>query len=83
MMPFLMLVGRYDTIVEYETSLKPLFDSVGTPGEHKMMKVYETDHIPPKSDYIAEILAWLDLYFGPVGGPPVLPREIQKPEQGP
>ncbi len=78
MMPFLMLVGRYDTIVEYETSLKPLFDSVGTPGDHKVMKVYETDHIPPKSDYIAEILAWLDLYLGPVGGPPVLPADVQK-----
>jgi formylglycine-generating enzyme required for sulfatase activity len=65
-MPYLMMVGRYDTILDHEASAKPLFDLVGTPDEHKVLKVYETDHIPPKSEYIAEILAWLDLYLGPV-----------------
>jgi dienelactone hydrolase len=65
-MPFLMLVGRYDSILGHEASAKPLFDLVGTPDDHKVMKVYETDHIPPKSEYIAEILAWLDVYLGPV-----------------
>jgi dienelactone hydrolase len=65
-MPFLILVGRYDTILGYESSAKPLFDLIGTPEDHKVMKVYETDHIPPKSEYVAEILSWLDLYLGPV-----------------
>ena len=65
-MPFLSLVGRYDSILEYETSTKPLFDLIATPDDHKLMKVYETDHIPTKSEYIAEILAWLDRYLGPV-----------------
>lgn len=65
-MPGLMLVGRYDSILGYEPAGKPLFDLLGTPEEHKVMKVYETDHIPPKSEYIAEILHWLDLYLGPV-----------------
>lgn len=68
-MPFLMLVGRYDTIrydLGFEASANPLFDLIGTPTEHKVMKVYETDHIPPKSDYISEILSWLDVYLGPV-----------------
>jgi len=66
-MPYLMMVGRYDSVLDHESSAKPLFDLIGTPNEHKVLKVYETDHIPPKSEYIAEILAWLDLYLGPVG----------------
>ena len=66
-MPYLMMVGRYDTILDHESSVKPLFDMIGTPDEHKVLKVYETDHIPPKSEYIEETLAWLDLYLGPVG----------------
>lgn len=66
-MPYLMMVGRYDSILDHESSAKPLFDLIGTPDEHKVLKIYETDHIPAKSDYIAEILAWLDLYLGPVG----------------
>ena len=28
--------------------------------------VYDTDHIPPRAEYIKEILAWLDEYLGPV-----------------
>lgn len=69
-MPFLMLVGRYDTLLDHESMAKPMFEMIGTPEEHKLLKIYETDHIPPKSEYIAEILAWLDLYLGPVDGAP-------------
>ncbi len=68
-MPYLMMVGRYDTILDHESSAKPLFELIGTPDEHKVLKVYETDHIPPKSEYITETLAWLDLYLGPVRRP--------------
>jgi len=67
--PFLMLVGRYDSLLTHETSAQPLFALLATAPEHKMMKVYETDHIPPKHEYVTEILAWLDKYFGPVGAP--------------
>ena len=59
-MPFLMMVGRYDTILDHESSAKPLSELIGTPDERKIMKVYETDHVPPKDEYLAEILAWLD-----------------------
>jgi len=64
--PFLMLNGKYDTLLPYETSIKPMFDLLGTPDEHKELKLYETDHIPPMNEYIKEILAWLDRYLGPV-----------------
>ena len=65
-MPYLLMVGRYDTIFDHEATVKPLFEMIGTPDEHKALKVYETDHIPPKSEYIKETLAWLDRYLGPV-----------------
>jgi dienelactone hydrolase len=64
--PTLMLNGRYDTLCPYETRAKPMFDLLGTPAEHKALKLYETDHIPPRNEYIKETLAWLDRYLGPV-----------------
>jgi serine/threonine protein kinase/dienelactone hydrolase len=64
--PTLMLNGEYDTIFPYETSIKPMFDLLGTPDEHKELKLYKTDHIPPRNEFIKEILAWLDRYLGPV-----------------
>jgi dienelactone hydrolase len=64
--PTLMLNGRYDTIMPYETSIKPMFDLLGTPDEHKELKLYDTDHIPPRNEFIKETLAWLDRYLGPV-----------------
>jgi len=64
--PTLMLIGKYDTLVPYETSSKPMFDLLGTPNEHKELKLYETDHVPHMNDFIKETLAWLDRYLGPV-----------------
>jgi len=64
--PTLMINGRYDTIFPYETSIKPMFDLLGTPDEHKEIKLYETDHIASRNEFIKEILAWLDRYLGPV-----------------
>jgi hypothetical protein len=64
--PVLMLDGKYDTLFPYETSIKPMYDLLGTPSEHKEIKLYETDHVPPMNEFIKEILTWLDNYFGPV-----------------
>ena len=64
--PVLMLHGKYDTVTPYETSIKPMFDLLGTPKDHKKLKLYDTDHIAPKNEFIKEILAWLDLYLGQV-----------------
>ncbi len=62
--PTLMLNGRYDTMIPY--GAQPGFDLLGTPDEHKELKLYETDHIPPRNEFIRETLAWLDRYLGPV-----------------
>ena len=64
--PTLMLNGRYDTLHSYEARIKPLFDLLGTPAEHKELKLYETDHLAPRNELIKETLAWLDRYLGPV-----------------
>ncbi|HYA42768.1 MAG TPA: SUMF1/EgtB/PvdO family nonheme iron enzyme [Syntrophobacteraceae bacterium] len=64
--PTLMLNGKYDTLLPYETEQKPMFDLLGTPAEHKRLILYETDHLPPRNETIKETLAWLDRYLGPV-----------------
>jgi tRNA A-37 threonylcarbamoyl transferase component Bud32 len=64
--PTLMLNGKYDTLLPYETDQKPMFDLLGTPAEHKRLILYETDHLPPRNELIKETLAWLDRYLGPV-----------------
>jgi dienelactone hydrolase len=62
--PTLMLKGRYD--IDLESGIKPLFDLLRTPAEHKQLKLYDTDHIPPRNEFVRETLAWLDKYLGPV-----------------
>jgi dienelactone hydrolase len=64
--PVLMLNGKYDFTFPYETTVKPMFDLLGTPDQHKELKLYDTDHIVPKTEMIKEVLNWLDKYFGPV-----------------
>ncbi|MCZ6672073.1 MAG: protein kinase, partial [Verrucomicrobia bacterium] len=64
--PTLMLNGKYDASVVYETSAKPMFDLLGTPHEDKRQILYESDHVIPRRELIKESLAWLDRYFGPV-----------------
>lgn len=62
--PTLMLNGKYDEGID--SSIRPMFDLLGTPREHKLKIEYDTGHIPPRSEYIKETTAWLDKYFGPV-----------------
>jgi dienelactone hydrolase len=64
--PTLILNGKYDTSFPVETSSKPMFDLLGTPTQDKQLKLYETDHNPPRNGIIKETLAWLDRYLGPV-----------------
>ncbi len=63
--PTLMVNGKYDAI-RSETSIKAMFDLLGTSPEQKQLKLYDTDHIPPRNEYIRDTLAWLDRYLGPV-----------------
>jgi hypothetical protein len=61
-----MLNGRYDSIFDLELSIRPMFDLLGTPAGYKNLVIYDTDHIPPRNEFVKETLAWLDKYLGPV-----------------
>jgi dienelactone hydrolase len=64
-MPVLMLNGRHDYVLPYETSQKPLFRMFGTPPADKKHVVYDAGHDAlPRNQFIKEILAWLDRYLG-------------------
>ena len=65
-LPTLMLGGEYDSIQPAEDGLIPMYDLLGTPDDDKELKLYPTDHIPPKTEIIRETLAWFDRYLGPV-----------------
>jgi len=67
-LPTLMINGRYDTLMPLDQSIQPLFDLLGTPEEDKQLLLYDSDHIPPRTEFIKETLAWLDRYLGPVTG---------------
>jgi hypothetical protein len=43
-----------------------MFDLLGTPKEHKVQKLYDSDHLLPRDELIKETLNWLDRYLGPV-----------------
>ena len=64
--PTLMLNGKYDMTFPFDTAVKPMFDTLGTPKEHKRLIVYDMDHFVPRNELVKETLAWLDRYLGPV-----------------
>jgi dienelactone hydrolase len=67
--PVLMLNGRHDYVLPYETSQKPLFRLLGTAPADKKHVVYDAGHDPlPRSQFVREILAWLDRYMGVPAG---------------
>jgi hypothetical protein len=61
-----MLNGKHDMFFPAETSQKPMFELLGTPGEHKKRIVYEAGHLVPRLDFMKESLAWYDTYLGKV-----------------
>jgi formylglycine-generating enzyme required for sulfatase activity/dienelactone hydrolase len=63
-LPTLMLNGKYD--VNIDKCIRPAYSLLGTPDDDKKFILYDTDHIPPRAEYIKECLAWLDRYLGPV-----------------
>lgn len=65
--PVLMVNGRDDFDLPYDTAQVPLFHALGTPATEKRHAVLEGGHIPPRpQDVFKEILDWLDRYLGPV-----------------
>ncbi len=66
--PTLMLNGKYDNIFNVDGQVRPMFDLLGTPASQKRLILYDTDHIPPRAEYVRETLDWFDRYLGEVRG---------------
>jgi len=65
--PVLMVNGRQDFDLPYETAQIPLFRMLGTPAAEKRHVVLDGGHIPARmEDPIRVILDWLDSHLGPV-----------------
>jgi eukaryotic-like serine/threonine-protein kinase len=66
--PVLMVNGRHDRVFPLETSQKPMFRFLGTPDQQKKHIVYDAGHglVEARSQFSADVLAWLDAYLGPV-----------------
>ncbi len=65
--PVLMVNGREDFDLPYETAQIPMFRLLGTPAANKRHAVFPGGHIPTaRQEPIKEMLDWLDKYLGPV-----------------
>lgn len=65
--PVLMVNGLDDTFFPYQTSQRPLFELLGTPGEHKVHQMYPGGHGAPgfpDNDARRDVIEWLDKYLG-------------------
>lgn len=73
--PVLMINGKEDHYFPFETCQKPMFELLGTPDEDKDHIVYPGGHGLwglfsrglLSRQIKADVLGWLDHYFGPVG----------------
>jgi eukaryotic-like serine/threonine-protein kinase len=64
--PTVIINGRHDLIVPYETRQLPLYHLLGTAEADKALRVLDGSHVPDSRDIIRESNAWLDRYLGPV-----------------
>jgi eukaryotic-like serine/threonine-protein kinase len=64
--PVLMINGRYDFVIPFETCQGPLFRLLGTPPTEKRQVVLESGHDLPLTPLFKETLNWFDHYLGPV-----------------
>ena len=74
-LPVLMVNGRSDFVLPYETSQVPLFELLGAPARDKRHAVFPGGHVPlRRQDLVREVLAWLDARLAPIGRGPVSGR---------
>jgi formylglycine-generating enzyme required for sulfatase activity/dienelactone hydrolase len=65
--PVVMVNGREDFDLPYETAQVPMFRMLGTKPADKQHVVLEGGHLPPRPQEVFKaILDWLDRYLGPV-----------------
>ena len=65
--PTLMVNGRSDFQIPYQTSQLPLFRLLGVPPDRKRHALFEGGHMPSQiHDVMREILDWFDRFLGAV-----------------
>jgi len=64
--PLLMINGRYDFVIPFETCQQPFFRLLGTPAVDKRQVLLESGHGLPFTPWFKETLDWLDHYLGRV-----------------
>jgi len=64
--PLLMINGRYDFVIPFETCQQPFFRVLGMPAADKRQVVLESGHGLPYTPWFRETLDWLDHYLGRV-----------------
>ena len=64
--PVLMINGRYDFGIPFETCQQPFFRLLGTPAADKRQVLLESGHGLPYTPWFKETLDWLDHYLGRV-----------------
>ncbi|MGH7469404.1 MAG: SUMF1/EgtB/PvdO family nonheme iron enzyme [Longimicrobiales bacterium] len=67
--PVLMLSGKFDSTFPLELSQKPFLRLLGPPAGMKKQILFDGGHFLPRTMVVAESLAWLDQYLGPVSRP--------------
>jgi eukaryotic-like serine/threonine-protein kinase len=67
--PTLMVNGKQDFLLPYETNQKVLFAALGTPAADKKLRMYEGGghrNLVTRPDLLGEIIDWFDRYLGRV-----------------
>jgi eukaryotic-like serine/threonine-protein kinase len=64
--PVLMINGRYDVGIPFETCQQPFFRLLGTPQADKRQVLLDSGHGMPFTPWFKETLDWLDHYLGRV-----------------
>ena len=66
--PILMQNGRYDYSFPLESTIRGLFNLLGTPQKDKYLRIYETGHsVWLLNEYRKDTFDFLDKYLGPTG----------------
>jgi len=64
--PVLMINGRYDFVIPFESCQLPFFQLLGSPSADKRQVLLDSGHGLPYTPWFKETLDWLDHYLGRV-----------------
>lgn len=67
-LPVLLVTGRNDLTMSYETAQRPFFEALGAPEDRKRHVALDSGHLPPGyTELSRHLIDWTDRWLGPVG----------------